>query len=100
MRTEEATRVRLWALMQRLPPGCKADFARVCGFAGRQRLKAVARFNAYLTAQVARRLNTIMDAVESGDLMLVDTGLKWPKGYPRLVWQWREPSVRHLCSNR
>lgn len=88
-RTEEATRQRLRRFLSRLPYGSKAPFARVCGFADRRRLRAVARFNAYLTPRVARRLNTIMDAVESGQLRIVETSRRAGRG-PVLLWQWHD----------
>jgi hypothetical protein len=90
MRTEESTRKRLWGLMGRLPYGSKAQLAHTCGFAGRRRLRAVARFNAYLTKPVARRLERIMDAIESGELVLCATGRPYRSRYGQFVWVWRQ----------
>lgn len=90
LRTEEPTRKRLWGLMGRLPYGSKGPLAGVCGFAGRRRLWAVARFNAYLTKPVARRLDRIMDAIEAGELVLCATGRPYRSRYGQYVWVWRE----------
>ena len=95
MRTENATRERLWRLLQRLPAGSKAPFARVCGYANRHRLRAVARYGAWLTPVVADRLNRLIQAVESGDLVIVDTGKRWGR-YPRLRWQWSDRPVSEM----
>lgn len=80
VRTHEPVRQRLEKLMRSLPYGSKANFARMCGFATRRRLWAVARFNAWLTPELAGRLTAIMDEVARGDIFPVDTGKKAASG--------------------
>lgn len=79
IRTEEPTRQRLAAFVKRLPWGSKGQFAKLCGFADRRRMRAVSRFNAYLTPNVAKRLESIMDQVERGEIILAhkDKRLYW-----------------------
>lgn len=94
MRTENATRERLCAVLRTLPPGSKTALAQVCGFATLRRLKAVARYNAYLTPGVARRLETIMDAIERGTLVMINCGHQGPGPYPRIMWRWSAEAAR------
>jgi hypothetical protein len=89
--SEKELRERLCSLLGSLPGGAKGPLSRVCGVEGRRGLKALARFKALLFPTVHARIEAVLRAIESGELVLVDTGKRCKNpAYPVLVWQWRE----------
>jgi hypothetical protein len=83
-------RQRLKGLLRSLPQGAKAPLARICGFKDRRLLWALTRHGWWFPT-VRERLVLVMDAIESGELILMDTGRRCSNpAYPVLVWQWRE----------
>lgn len=86
--SDSEVRERLSALIYRIPNGGKSSLARVCGMQSRGRLLAVARYGAFLFPTVKERLIAVMDAVEQGRLVPVDSGLVHA-GTRVLHWHWR-----------
>lgn len=84
------TRIRLQRLYERLPRGSKGSLARVCGLSTHRHLKALARFNAYLFPTVAARIERVLDDIEMGRLVMVDSG-RLHAGTRVILWQRLNP---------
>jgi hypothetical protein len=86
---EKEARERLRKLLRRLPSGSLAPLARMCGMKDRRFLWALTR-SAWWFPSVRERLEAVMQGIESGQLLLIDTGKRCKNpAYPVLVWCWR-----------
>lgn len=81
-------RERLLKLLRSLPSGSKAPLARVCGVKSRARLMALTRASWWFPVQM-QRITRILDAIESGELIPMDTGKRYGH-YPQIIWRWCE----------
>lgn len=86
--SDQQVRDRLALLFNRIPRGSKSSLARVCGMKKRDSLRAIARYGAFLFPTVKTRLIVIMDAIDQGNLVPVDSG-RVHAGTRVLDWQWR-----------
>ena len=93
----EVVRGELLKLMTQSAKGSLGALAHLCGFrhkrgkrcSCRQTLWSIARGSGHLMEASRRRISRVLNQIERGEIVCVDTGKRWA-GYPVYVWEQRE----------